>query len=65
MFYKIYLTYTDGIHRHYVTCITKACDSEDAEENVRRAYKSCEIEMIEPWKFRGTDVIEVSAFRCI
>jgi len=65
MFYKVHLTYSDDIHSHYVICITKACDSEDAEENVRRAYKDCRIEIIEPWKFKGTDIIEVGAFKYI
>lgn len=65
MFYKVHLTYSDGIHSHYITCITKACDLEDAEENVRRAYKNCTIECVEPWRFKGTDIIEVSAFKYI
>ena len=58
MFYKVCLTYSDGIHSHYITCITKACDSDDAEENVKRAYKDCAIEYIGEWRFKGTDISE-------
>ena len=63
MFYKVYLTYSDGIHARYITCITKACDLEDAEENVRRAYRNCSIERVEPWHFKGTDIIEVERIK--
>lgn len=66
MFYEIHLTYNDGsVRSRYVTCIIKACDREDAEENIRRAYPNCSIESISPWRFRSTDVIEVACFKYI
>ena len=65
MFYAVHLAYSDGIHSQRIICITKACDTEDAEENIKRAYPDCSIEQIAPWNFRSTNIIEVAKIKYI